>query len=191
MKNAIFNTLLTERVAVNTGTWIDKTEYFRAKFEDIVPTAKLQANVLAIASLDDIASDVFSFADMEILDANLAMIPRGLPHMDYSQAAQARTCYLNFTITVSPHLIVPGVIDFDPATFPNPTSKMVVVYVRALMQNGALSAGLSKHLLDNTPKLAFFIYTQAHTEFDILIKFRSDAAPDQADWKEPKLWCNV
>jgi hypothetical protein len=73
MKNAIFDTL-TERAAANTGTWIDKTECFMAKFEDIVRAAKLQAN-MAIASLDDIASDVFSFADMEILDANLAMIP--------------------------------------------------------------------------------------------------------------------
>ena len=175
MKNAIFNTL-TERVAANTGTWIDKTEFFMGKFEDIVPAAKLQAD-MAIASLDDIASDVFSFADMEILDANLATIPRGLPHLDYTQAARARTRYLRFTITVSPRLIVPGVMDFDPATFPNPTSN--TVYVRALMQNGALAPGLSKHLLDNTPKLALLFYTQAQTDFDVSIKWRSDAAPDQ------------
>jgi hypothetical protein len=120
MKNAIFNTL-TERAATNAGTWIDKTEHFMAKFEGIVPAAKLQAN-MAIASLDDITSDVFSFADMEILDANLAMIPRRLPHMDCSQAARARTCCLRFTITASPRLIVPGVMDFDAATFLHPSS---------------------------------------------------------------------
>ena len=122
-----------------------------AKFEDIVPAATLQAN-MAIASLrvvDDIASDVFLFADMEILDANLAMIPHSLAHLDYSQAARARTRYLCFTITVSPRMIIPGIMDFDRTTFPNPTSN--TVYVRALMQNGALAAELSKHLLDNTP----------------------------------------
>ena len=88
---------------------------------------------MAIASLDDISSDVFSFADKEILDANLAMmiIPQGLPHMAYNtQAARSRTHYLRFTITVSPCLIVPGVMDFDPAMFPNPTPN--TVYVRAL-----------------------------------------------------------
>ena len=119
-----------------------------AKFEDIVPAATLQAN-MAIASLrvvDDIASDVFY---MEILDANLAMIPHSLAHLDYSQAARARTRYLCFTITVSPRMIIPGIMDFDRTTFPNPTSN--TVYVRALMQNGALAAELSKHLLDNTP----------------------------------------
>ena len=111
------------------------------KFEDIVPVAKLQAD-MAIASLDDIASDVFSFAYMEILDTNLATIPRGLAHFDYTQATRARTRYLRFSITASPGQIVPGVMDFDPATFPNPTSN--TVYVRALMQNGSLAPGLSR-----------------------------------------------
>ena len=73
---------------------------------------------MAIASPEDIASEVFSFADMEILDANLAPIPRGVAHLDYTQAARARTQYLRFTITMSPRQIIPGVMDFDPATFP-------------------------------------------------------------------------
>ena len=34
--------------------------------------------------------------------------------MDYTPVARACTCYLCFTITVSPQLIVPGVLDFDP-----------------------------------------------------------------------------
>jgi hypothetical protein len=174
MKNAIFNTL-TERVETNSGSWADKTEYFMAKFEDIVPAANLQVD-MAIAGLDDIASDVFSFADMEILDASLQVIPRG-NNVDFTPQARGRTRYLRFTITVSPRLILPGAMDFDPATFPNPTS--TTVYVRALIQNGELADGLTKNLLDNTPKLAILFYTQAETEFDISIKYRSDAAPDQ------------
>jgi hypothetical protein len=174
MKNAIFNTL-AERVENNTGTWADKTAYFLSKFEDIVPAAKLQAN-MAIASLDDLGSDVFSFADMEILDANLSVINRGIA-ADFTPQARARTRYLRFTLTASPRLILPGVMDFDPATFPNATSS--TVYVRALMQNGALAGGISKNLLDNTPKLVLLFYTQAQTEFDVSIKYRSDAAPDQ------------
>jgi hypothetical protein len=47
------------------------------------------------------------------------------------------------------------------------------------MQNGALAAGLSKHLLENAPKLALLFYGQAQAEFDVTIKHRSDAAPDQ------------
>ena len=84
-KNAIFNTL-TERVETNSGTWTDKTDYFMAKFEDIVPAAKLQAD-MAIASLDHIASDVFSFADFELLNASLLVIPRGNPNADFTRPA--------------------------------------------------------------------------------------------------------
>jgi hypothetical protein len=52
------------------------------KFEEIVPAAKLQANV-AIESLD--GSDVFGVADMEMLDANLVVTPRGNPLNNFSQ----------------------------------------------------------------------------------------------------------
>ena len=181
VKNAIFNTL-TERVEQNAGNWPDKTEFYMAQFEDIVPAAKLQAN-MAIETLNDIRSDVFSFADMEILDANLAVIPRGAnPNADFTQAARDRTRYLRFTITVSPRAIPPGVMDFDPATFPSPTSS--TVYVRALMQNNGLAQGISKHLLDQTPKLVLYFYDLAQTEFDVSIKYRSDAAPDQEKYQK-------
>ena len=81
-----------------------------AKFEDITSTDQT-SSYMAIASLDNIASDVFLFADIEILDANLAAIPSGQPNVDYTPAARAR--YLCFTTIVSPPLIVPGVMDFD------------------------------------------------------------------------------
>jgi hypothetical protein len=61
-KNAMFNAL-TERIETVTGKWPDKMECFLAKFEDVVPAAKLQAN-MAIENLDNIGSDVFGFADM-------------------------------------------------------------------------------------------------------------------------------
>ena len=109
-----------------------------SKFEDIVPGAKRQAN-MAIASLDNIASDVFSFADMEILDANLAMTPRGLPHMDYSQAAIARTRYLHFTITVSPveqdnisSEVVRNEVEVQEKTDANATEPVKVTYTDAV-----------------------------------------------------------
>jgi hypothetical protein len=47
------------------------------------------------------------------------------------------------------------------------------------MQNGALAAGLLKHLLENAPNLALLFYRQAQAEFNVTIKHRSDAAPDQ------------
>jgi hypothetical protein len=175
VKNAIFNTL-AERVEINSGNWPDKTEFFMGKFEDIVPAAKLQAN-MAIEQLDDIRTDAFAFGDMELLDASLALLPRGNANAEFSQAARDRTRYIRFTLTVRPRLINPGVMDVDPATFPAPTS--TTVYVRALMDHGSLAPGITKNLLDTTPKLLVFFYTQAHTEFDISIKYRSDAAPDQ------------
>ena len=176
VKNATFNAL-TERAEHNAGSWPDKTDFYMAQFEDIVPAAKLQANV-AIENLNDIRSDVFLFADMEILDANLAVMPRGVnPNVDFSQNARDRTRYLRFTITVSPRAIVPGAMDFDPATFPSPTS--TTACVRALMHNGTLAQGISKNLLDQTPKLVLFFYDHAHAEFDVSIKHRYDDAPDQ------------
>ena len=47
-----------------------------AKFEDITSTDQT-SSYMAIASLDNIASDVFLFADIEILDANVAAICKG------------------------------------------------------------------------------------------------------------------
>jgi hypothetical protein len=76
-KIAMFN-MLAEQIETNTRTWPDKME----KFEEIVPAAKLQANV-AIESLD--GSDVFGVADMEMLDANLVVTPRGNPLNNFSQ----------------------------------------------------------------------------------------------------------
>jgi hypothetical protein len=171
-KNAMFNTL-TERIVTNTGPcWPDKMECFLAKFEDILPAAKLQAN-MAIENLDNIGSDVFEFADMETLDTNLVVMPRG----NFSQNTRDCTGCLRFTITVSPRLIVPGAMDFDPSTFPNPTS--TTVCVRAPMHNGGLTQGTTKHLLDNPPKLVLFFYEQAKAEFDASIKHQSDTALDQ------------
>jgi hypothetical protein len=87
---------------------------------------------------------------------------------DFSQNARDCTKHSYFTITESPQLIVPGAMDLDPSTFPNPTS--TTACVRALVQNGALAQGTTKHLLENTPKLAWFFCQQAHTEFDASIK---------------------
>jgi hypothetical protein len=147
-------------VEINSGTWADKTEFFMAKFEDIVPAAKLQAN-MAIEDLDDIRTDVVSFADMETLDASLAVIPRGNPNIDFTQPVRDRTRYLGFTITVSPRLIDPGEMEVDPQTFPAPTS--TTVFVRALLENGTLVEAISKNLVDTTPTLVLLLYTQAHT----------------------------
>ena len=58
-----------------------------AKSEGIVPAASLQAN-MAIASLD-IASDVFSFADVEILDAHLVVFPEGIQMWSKHQSSGA------------------------------------------------------------------------------------------------------
>jgi hypothetical protein len=164
---------LTERLETNTP---DKVEHFLAKFKDIEPAAKVQAN-MAIENMDNIGSDAFAFADMEMLDANLVVTPRGNPNADFTPNAWDRTPYLHFTVTVSPQLIIPGAMDFDPSTFLSPTS--TTACVRALMQNGGLAQGATKYLLDNTPKLLLVFYRQANTEFDISIKHRSDAAPDQ------------
>jgi hypothetical protein len=83
-------------------------------------------------------SDEFGFADMERLDTNLVVTTRGNPNADFSQNAWDCTGCLSFTITVSSQFIIPGaMLDFDPSTFPNPTS--ATACVRALMQNGGLA----------------------------------------------------
>ncbi len=157
-----------QQLETNTGTWPDKMEHFLTKFKDIAPAAKLQAN-MATESMDNIGSDAFAFADMETLDANLVVTPRGNPNADFTLKAQDRARCLCFTITVSPQLIVPGAINFDPSTFSNPT--LTTACVRALVQNGGLAQGIMKHLLNNTPKLSLFFCQQAHyTKFDASIK---------------------
>jgi hypothetical protein len=181
MKNAIFNTL-AEQVESNAGTWTDKSECFISKFDNIVPAAKLQAD-MAITSLGETSSDVFEFADMEILDANLATLPRGPQNaVEIAPQTRLRVRYLRFTLTVNPQAIIPGAMDFDPASFPNAT--LTTVCVRALMLNGTLAPGLTKHLLENTPKLVLLFYIQAHTEFDISIKTRCDVGPDQDKYEK-------
>ena len=106
----------------------------------------------------------------EMLDANLLVIPR-------AHNQRTRTRHLCFTITVSPRLIGPGAMDFDPSAFPTPTSD--AVHVRALIHRGALAAGISKNLPDTTPQLSISLSTQAQTEFHVSIKHQSNAAPDQ------------
>jgi hypothetical protein len=115
---------------------------------------------------------------MEMLDANLVATPRGNPPNNFSQNAQDRTMCLRFTVTASLQLIIPGAMDFDPSTFPNPTLQTTVC-VRALMQNRGLVQVITKHLLNNTPKLAPFFHQQAHAEFDVSIKHQSATVPDQ------------
>ena len=63
-------------MSTTTGEWTDKTEFFLSEFEDIVPAANVQGE-MAISDLQDPNSNVFAFSDMEILDANLATLPRG------------------------------------------------------------------------------------------------------------------
>jgi hypothetical protein len=66
-------------------------------------------------------------------------------HSAVDFAPQTRLCvrHLRFTLTANHWAIIPGAMDFDPATFPNATS--TTVCVRALMLNGNLAAGLTKH----------------------------------------------
>jgi hypothetical protein len=177
MKNAIFNTLV-ERVEINSGIWAYKTEFFMPKFEDIVPAAKPQANMV-IKNLDDIRTAMFSFVDMEILDVSLSVIPRGNSNINFTQPARDCTHYLCFTLTVSPRLIDPRVMEVNPQTFPAQTSTSTTVFVHALLEHGSLAEAISKNLVDTTPKLVILLYIQAHTEFDVSIQYRSDTAPDQ------------
>ena len=96
--------------------------------------------------------------------------------MDFPSAMRQRTRFVRFTLTVSPRHINPGAIDIDPALFPLPTA--TTVHVRALLHRGQLHPGLSKQLMDHTPKLVLAFYLNAGTDFTICIKERHDAAPD-------------
>ena len=69
-------------------------------------------------------------------------------------------------------------MDLDPATFPNPTSN--TVYVRALNVERSVGCSTIKKFVGYNPKTcSFLFYRQAQTEFDVTIKYRTDAAPDQ------------
>jgi hypothetical protein len=173
IKNSVYNSFVT-KVESARGDWKDRTEFFLAKFEEIVPSASLQTE-MAIRDLDNVNSNVFTFSDMEILDTNMATLGRG-PGADFPVATRQRTRFLKFTITVHPRNINPGAIDLDPQVFPLPTA--TTVYVRALLENGHLAPGLSKQLMEMTPKLVLAFYLNTGTEFDICIKERYDAAPD-------------
>jgi hypothetical protein len=173
IKNAVYNSFVSK--VEETGTkWKDRSEFFISKFEDIVPTASLTPD-MAIRELQNIDAEVFAFSDVEILDANLAPIAGGAG-IDFPALARARTRYLRFTITVHPRNINTGAIDIDQHFFPLPQA--TVVYVRALLVNGALAPIITKAVLETNPKFLVFLYAQAHTEFDICIKDRYDAAPD-------------
>ena len=73
---------------------MDKTEFFLSEFEEIMPAASVQC-AMATSDLQGIDSNAFAFSDMEILDANLATLPRG--HIDalkYPQGSRDRTRFL-------------------------------------------------------------------------------------------------
>jgi hypothetical protein len=129
---------------------------------------------MAIRDLDDINTNVFMFSDMEILDTNMVVLAQG-PGPDFPPAARQQTCFICFTISVHPGNLNPGAVDIDPQVFPLP--KATSVYVRALLHNGSLAPGLTKQLMDITPKLVLAFYLNTATAFDICIKERHDAAP--------------
>jgi hypothetical protein len=83
---------------------------------------------MAIGDLDSMELPVYTFADMEILDSNLTIIPQG-NGLDYSPQARECTCFLRLTLTVHPPpLITPGAMNVeDPQSFPLPTSATVYV----------------------------------------------------------------
>ena len=173
IKNTIFN-LFTKKLTTATGEWKDKTEFFLAEFEDTVPAASIQAD-MATADLTDMNTAPFDFSDIEILDANLDVLPRGTT-ADFAANTRTRARFIRLTLTIQPRLINPGVLDIDAQLFPNPSA--TTVYVRLLLQHGTLHAGINKFLLDNSPKLLIALYHQAGQEFDLCIKSRYDAAPD-------------
>jgi hypothetical protein len=173
IQNSVCNSFVT-KVEWARGDWKDRTEFFLAKFEEIVPSASLQTE-MAMRDLDNVNSNVFTFSDMEVLDANMATLGRG-PGADFPAATRQRTRFLKFTIAAHPRNINPGATDLDPQVFPLPTA--TTVCVRALLENGHLSPGLSKQLMETTPKLVLAFYLNTGAEFDICIKERYDAAPD-------------
>jgi hypothetical protein len=168
IKNDIFN-MHTDKTEKVTGNWTEKTDFFTAAFEDVVPAAYLQSS-MAIGDLDSMELPVYTFADMEILDSNLTVIPQG-NGLDYSPQARERTRFLCFTLTVHPRLITPGATNVDPQSFPLPTS--VTVYVRALLDNGIITLAITKDLLEQHPKTLLMIYAQGQQAFDIAIKERN------------------
>ena len=131
---------------------------FHGKVRRHGPSSKTSSQRGCRKPRQSISSDALSFADMEILDASSLVIPRGQPSVDFTQQARVRAHHLRFTITASPRSIIPGTTDFDPAAFPSPASHAVCV--RALIQNGALAAGTSKHLLDDAPLRSCFARRQ-------------------------------
>jgi hypothetical protein len=164
IKNAVYNSFVAKLESAR-GDWKDKTEFLIAKFEDIVPSASLQTN-MAIRDLDLVNSNAFSFSDVEILDTNVLQ-SRG-NGVDFPPAARYCTHFLHFTLTVHPRNINCGAINLVPQAFPLPSAP--TVRIRALMQDGSLAPGLSKQILDTTPKHFLALYLQANTDFDICIK---------------------
>jgi hypothetical protein len=74
VKYTIFN-MHADKTEKVTGNWTEKTDFFTSAFEDVVPAAYLQSS-MAIGDLDSMMElPVYTFADMEILDSNLTIIP--------------------------------------------------------------------------------------------------------------------
>jgi hypothetical protein len=158
-----------------TGNWTEKTDFFTIAFEDVVPATYLQSS-MAIGDLDSMELSVYTFADMEILDSNLTIIPRG-NGLDYSPQARECTRFLCYTLTDHPRLITPGATNgVDPQSFPLPTA--VTFYVGALLDNGFLTLAITKDLLALHPKMLLMIYAQGQQAFDIAIKERNTSEPD-------------
>jgi hypothetical protein len=70
-------------------------------------------------------------------------------------------------------LINPGVLDIDAMEFPN--QQATTVYVRAILEDGTLIPGITKQLLEDTPKVVIIFYAQPELDSDICINNRSDS----------------
>jgi hypothetical protein len=160
IKNAVFQSV-TNTLANCEGTWTDKADLFASLFHDIVPAATMQATI-AISDLDRYDSNVFTFTDLELLDANFTTLANGAG-ADWPNGTRTNARYFRFTLTIDPQQADTG----DLAVEANglPSEQATTVYVRALREHDTLIAPFTKQLLMANPKILETIHRANNIPF--------------------------
>jgi hypothetical protein len=110
VKHSIYE-LFTRKMDTTAGDWTDKLEFFLNMFDGECPAASAQGD-MATSDLQDATSNVLAFSDMQILDANLAPLPRGNA-ADYPAGARNLARHFGFTVTAHPRHSNTGALDID------------------------------------------------------------------------------
>jgi hypothetical protein len=174
IKNTVFNSF-TQRLQDADGEWTDKTSLFLSSFEQLVPAASLEANVV-IADFNHYGSAVFEFELYECYDNMYKTVAIG-GGANFTNPKRAEIKWLKFALNVAPQQANPGHISVQADQFPS--RRTHTVFLRALLNNAvALHNSITKAILLNRTATLATLYEDQNQPFEPSIELSDSSYAD-------------